>query len=353
MKKKGLIFGAFILIVLVSSVYLANSYSITSSNKNNFVDIPTQCSISCNYDCFTPDSLNDTTAEFINPSFGGEDSLQEILDNSGYNVNTTEDQTNIQIWNTSNYVTLEIKFLGRMADNKQVFGYYLNNDTSTFVPIFEAGDHPNYNLPIANIGDSFQVIIDPLSKVGFAMDSYHSSGDSVIYYTENELNPDVEDHALIYDLCGEYLIGFENTGVEPDYQDIVVSVKLIECSERICGNGVINQGEECDDGNWWSWDGCSDECKIECLDYDLDGVCKVDDYCPDTLWNEPVDEYGCDIFQYCEGFSCGPDCIHADWRNNEPGEKYPRDCTVISPLKNGVHQQPKCVPTEFSLVCAG
>lgn len=30
-----------------------------------------------------------------------------------------------------------------------------------------------------------------------------------------------------------------------------------------CGNGIINQGEECDDGNLVNGDGCSSKCTLE------------------------------------------------------------------------------------------
>ena len=33
--------------------------------------------------------------------------------------------------------------------------------------------------------------------------------------------------------------------------------------ESICGDGKLDPGEECDDGNLFIWDGCSDTCKIE------------------------------------------------------------------------------------------
>jgi len=36
-----------------------------------------------------------------------------------------------------------------------------------------------------------------------------------------------------------------------------------QCKLQFCGNGVIDQGEECDDGNWLDGDGCSSGCAIE------------------------------------------------------------------------------------------
>ena len=32
---------------------------------------------------------------------------------------------------------------------------------------------------------------------------------------------------------------------------------------RQCSDGIVNEGEECDDGNQVSGDGCSSECKLE------------------------------------------------------------------------------------------
>jgi cysteine-rich repeat protein len=33
--------------------------------------------------------------------------------------------------------------------------------------------------------------------------------------------------------------------------------------EAVCGDGVVEDGEECDDGNDVDWDGCSAECTVE------------------------------------------------------------------------------------------
>jgi len=38
---------------------------------------------------------------------------------------------------------------------------------------------------------------------------------------------------------------------------------LAGCSSSVCGNGMVESGEQCDDGNTMSGDGCSSTCKVE------------------------------------------------------------------------------------------
>jgi len=37
----------------------------------------------------------------------------------------------------------------------------------------------------------------------------------------------------------------------------------LPAEENVCGNGLFDSGEECDDGNTNSSDGCSDICEVE------------------------------------------------------------------------------------------
>jgi len=53
-----------------------------------------------------------------------------------------------------------------------------------------------------------------------------------------------------------------------------------------CGNGAIEAGEECDDGNTDDGDGCSATCELE--DLDGDGVLDVQDACLGTAVPESV-----------------------------------------------------------------
>jgi len=90
----------------------------------------------------------------------------------------------------------------------------------------------------------------------------------------------------------------------------------------------------------------------DCLDEDNDGVCDDDDRCPDSKPGEPVDEDGCDPFQFCEPFYCGVSCYNADFLGNEPDEEFPKDCKVVIVNIEGV-PVPKCAPTEITQVCFG
>ncbi|MBW2989907.1 hypothetical protein KY358_06340, partial [Candidatus Woesearchaeota archaeon] len=103
----------------------------------------------------------------------------------------------------------------------------------------------------------------------------------------------------------------------------------------VCGNGVLDAGEECDDGNTMAGDGCTPDCVIEPgypgADSDDDGFPDTEDDCPFEAGTDggcPVElcangvldaGEGCDGsdfgFETCrtQGFdggtlSCNPDC---------------------------------------------
>ena len=78
-------------------------------------------------------------------------------------------------------------------------------------------------------------------------------------------------------------------------------------------------------------------------DADSDGVSDNFDLCPNSKSNEPVDKNGCDAFQFCGKFSCGSSCYYADFKNDEPNQKRPYDCTIVIIAREGKYY-PKCVP---------
>jgi len=68
--------------------------------------------------------------------------------------------------------------------------------------------------------------------------------------------PGLGNPSLAGQMCptGSYVIGFDSAG-------------NIVCS-AICGNGVLDAGEACDDGNTEAGDGCSPACRSEVADSD-------------------------------------------------------------------------------------
>ena len=161
-------------------------------------------------------------------------------------------------------------------------------------------------------------------------------------------------------VCGSFQLDFEvyrSTGCSINNSRLVSAGILnlcTNCTAPRCGDGFKDQGEQCDDGNRNNTDLCSNDCKlIKCLDLDRDRICDHIDKCPDSKIGEPVDKDGCDPFQFCSGFVCGPLCFMADWMNNEPNKQFPKDCKVVITQSNGIIQQPKCVPTIVSNQCFG
>lgn len=84
----------------------------------------------------------------------------------------------------------------------------------------------------------------------------------------------------------------------------------------ICGNGDVEQGEECDDDNTTSGDGCSSSCQFEgfaCVPHSTPGVadeaveacvCAADSFCCDNAWDTLCVS---EAMSLCN-VSCGDEC---------------------------------------------
>ena len=98
---------------------------------------------------------------------------------------------------------------------------------------------------------------------------------------------------------------------------------FISCIPPPCGNGALDAGEQCDDGNNTNGDGCRSNCTEErCLDgiqdpgesYDDGGYSGPNDTC-DTGCNPiiPIDEDCGDRPELCaDGLVCGKGCAYVD-----------------------------------------
>jgi len=131
-------------------------------------------------------------------------------------------------------------------------------------------------------------------------------------------------------LCGNYVV---NPGEECDDGN---NIDHDGCSatcqvEGFCGNSVVEPGEECDDGNFTEGDGCTAECQTEvgcgngrlevgeqCDDDNLtdgDGCSALcTDEVPGALCGNGIHEVGelCDDGNTAGGDGCGVDCKRED-----------------------------------------
>ncbi len=99
----------------------------------------------------------------------------------------------------------------------------------------------------------------------------------------------------------------------------------------VCGDSVVDEGEDCDDGNLVDDDGCQSDCTItpECGD----GVAEGDEECDDG--NE-IDNDACtNECTIQEGPVCGDGVVEdeekCDDGNNEPGDGCEPDCVPSEP----------------------
>jgi len=90
----------------------------------------------------------------------------------------------------------------------------------------------------------------------------------------------------------------------------------------LCGNGWLEPGEQCDDGNTVSGDGCSSQCKLEC-----DWTCGMSGGCPPCGMSQPACGNGiqtfdeeCDDGNVASGDGCSASCqVEPGWRCVVPG----------------------------------
>lgn len=106
-------------------------------------------------------------------------------------------------------------------------------------------------------------------------------------------------------------------------------------SEPVCGDGIVLGDEACDDGNYWSYDGCSSSCEIEC-GYTCSsdsGPSQCTAVCGDSM-RRGLEE--CDDGNTDSGDGCSSECSVEDmyacggsygyWRCGGPGDTCEAGC---------------------------
>ncbi|MHB1316675.1 MAG: immunoglobulin-like domain-containing protein, partial [Minisyncoccota bacterium] len=199
--------------------------------------------------CVLPETLGDSTSEIIGDSYGPwEKVVQTMLVDNGFNIDDVLDQKEYQSWNLKQgTTTIEVQYLDGEKAGSEIFGYYLNNDISTFTPVFASGpgsttQYPE--LPEAKNGDKFSITVKG-DSIQFAL--YGIYGGDHYTSTVNTVNENGADRVLAYDVPnsikgGEYLLAFEDlkiTASDNDYNDELIKITFEEC-EKVNTPPTIN-----------------------------------------------------------------------------------------------------------------
>jgi cysteine-rich repeat protein len=107
-----------------------------------------------------------------------------------------------------------------------------------------------------------------------------------------------------------------------------------DCDIEECGDGILNQGEECDDFNTIDGDGCSSTCTIEPTSKCGDGVLSGGEECDD---GNNIDGDGCS--STCLVEKCGDGVLNegeaCDDGNNIDGDGCSADCLIEKTAAEG------------------
>lgn len=88
------------------------------------------------------------------------------------------------------------------------------------------------------------------------------------------------------------------------------------CRSSFCGDGILDQGEACDDGNNLDGDGCSAQCSIE--SFCGDGILDPGEQCDD---GNMLNGDGCSAM--CTFESGGEGCTPGYWKQSQHFDSYP------------------------------
>jgi cysteine-rich repeat protein len=156
---------------------------------------------------------------------------------------------------------------------RNAFGWLPNPLASRDTFIFDARRTPKPHFPgIAVIDEQFPGNGSTDDNIDHSR--YHTifvgpsgwSGLSILLEAENEFVRDPANgqaiHAPLALGCCQCLLLAEDcdNGIDDD-GDTLVDEDDLECGD--CGDGVLNPGEECDDGNQLDFDGCDSSCHVE------------------------------------------------------------------------------------------
>ena len=142
-----------------------------------------------------------------------------------------------------------------------------------------------YDADGAPLGPVFTV--DSTNSFAYPTTAAVAGGRFVIGWLGGDVFPP-ELQANVYDFCtpgmavcgdGVRVSACEQCDDGAGNDDTLPSACRTDCRRARCGDGVIDAGEQCEDGNTVSGDCCSHWCRHE-RDFDQDGLCDTSDNCP-------------------------------------------------------------------------
>ena len=190
--------------------------------------------------CLTTGAISDK--KNLGESSVPEPTLNEILSDSGINLDVFNDQENYADWNLdSDSVEIEVELIDSHTAYHDVFGYYLGSDE--FVPVFAIKSMPEYpDVDVLLPGDKVTILVENADEIKFAIKSSEEP------FIDNSVN---------YENHNKYIFGFEDSSeIDSDFQDIVASIRVLKCGE-------CSQDDDCDRNEY-----CSSEHKCEKEDDD-------------------------------------------------------------------------------------
>ena len=216
-----------------------------------------------------------------------------------------------------------------------------------------------------------------LIATGACAQSHRPSNGETVFYdasTDVEPPPGGDDDATAID--DQSLVILEAS--VPDVSNEGCQPNCIEASPAICGNGVIEPGETCDDGNTSDGDGCSSTCQIEqgwacptpgqlCMKLQICGNGKIDpgeqcddgntmsgDGCSSTCqiepgWSCPIAAAPCIAAQCGDGILAGGE--QCDDGNTAPGDGCSATCQIEPGWACAASASPPPASTCHKTVC--
>jgi len=239
------------LTLIVLNFFAFNGNEVLSVKKAEAItQIPTVSNT-----CIVP-TVGPKITSYGNP-FGGEFTLQQVLNNNGYAINTTSDDTGIMEWPVpAGTISVDFvsKYINNISGKHQAFGYYTNGNIGSFVPLWKSSAAHSALAPVLASSTPFVFSIPTagVTSIGFAIDSQNGSTHN-LFATNPSLNTLNEDHVVVFNpSTNKYVLGFEDLLFTPvgnsdkDYQDVVVEINVTGCqqlaTECVAGVNLVKNG---------------------------------------------------------------------------------------------------------------